>query len=190
MLHIISAAIVAATTLTGVSASAAAPPQASAAQAGAAQEAVSQAGAAKPTPLPDVALIARNGTTVSTATATNLPAQGHWLLIHVQRGSMPCEALLGRIQGDAWTTVPPRLAIIVANATAADVDKLAAQYPALEGAAWFADQPGALAAALQIQEAPVVLALNDRGIKWTLAGVLSGSKRLQGALTGWVQTPQ
>jgi hypothetical protein len=173
------AAIVAMTALTGASeaASQAAPAQAAA-----------QETAAKPAPLPAVALAARNGAAASTA--TSLPATGHWLLIHVQRGSMPCEALLARIQGDAWASVPPRLAIIVAGATPAEVEKLAARYPALESAAWFADQPGALAAALHIEEAPVVLALSDRGIRWTLAGVLTGSKRMESALTGWVQAPQ
>jgi hypothetical protein len=42
---------------------------------------------------------------------------------------------------------------------------------------------------LQIQESPLVLAIHDRGIQWTLAGVLSGSKRMQDVLTAWVKTP-
>lgn len=143
--------------------------------------------AAQPAPLPDVPLIARDGTPTTTAKA--LPAQGRWLLLHIQRGSAASESLLGRIQGDAWSAVPPRLAIVVSGATAPDVDQLATRFPALAAATWYADQSGALAAALQIQESPLILAVNNRGIQWTLSGVLSGSQRMQTVLTTWVTTP-
>lgn len=144
-----------------------------------------QSPAAQPTPIPDVPIATRGGAAVNTATA--LPAQGRWLLVHVQRGCGPCDALLGRIQGEAFATIAPRLVIVVAGANAADVEKMAATYPALDRATWYADETGALAAALQIQEAPVVVAVADRGIQWTLAGVLSGSKRLQDVLTAWAR---
>lgn len=145
------------------------------------------AATAQPAPIPDVPLIARDGSAATTAKA--LPAHGHWLLLHVQKGSAASESLLGRIQGDAWSTVPPRLAIVVSGAAAAEVDQLAARFPALASAAWYADEPGALAGALQIQESPLILAVHNRGIQWTLSGVLSGSKRMQTVLTSWVVPP-
>jgi hypothetical protein len=149
--------------------------------------AVSAADAAQPATIPDVPLTARDGTPTTTAKA--LPAQGRWLLLHVQRGSAASASLLGRIQGEAWAAVPPRLIIIVSGTTAAELDQFATKFPALTAATWYADEPAALAAALPIQESPLVLAMNNRGIQWTLSGVLSGSKKMQTVLTSWVATP-
>jgi hypothetical protein len=140
----------------------------------------------EPATLPDVPLLMINGTAVSTGKA--LPSQGRWLLIHVQPGCAPCDALLNRIQTDAPAVVP-RLVIIVSRASAADVEKMSGAFAALGGAAWFSDEPAGLGSALRIQEAPLVLAMNDRAIQWTLAGVLSGSQRLRDVLTGWVTAP-
>jgi hypothetical protein len=109
-------------------------------------------------------------------------------LIHVQPNCAPCDALLSRIQNDAPSMVP-RLVIIVSKASGADVARVSAACATLETAAWFGDESGAIGSALQIQESPVVLAMNDRAIQWTLAGVLSGSQRLRDVLTGWVSVP-
>lgn len=194
---IVAAAITGAAALAGApgaeaaaarqTAAAAMPAATQAAGAGATEaQPAAQAPVAQPTPLPDVPLVTRDGAAASTLQA--LPADGRWLLLHVKRGSAPCEALLGRMQGETWTALAPRVAIIVSGASADEVVGMAKAYPALEGAGWYADQPGALAAALELREMPMILAMRQRGIKWTLAGVLSGSKRLQDVLTGWVGT--
>ena len=142
---------------------------------------------AQPTPVPEVPLVGRDGTPVAGAAA--FPLNGRWLLVIVRPGCAPCEALLTRIQGDAWTAVIPRMVIVSSGAPAAEAARLATLNPALEPAVWYADESARLATALQLQESPVVLAIHDRGIQWTLAGVLSGSKRMQDVLTAWVKNP-
>lgn len=145
------------------------------------------AGEPQPTPVPEVPLVGRDGTPVPGAAA--FPLTGRWLLVVVRPNCAPCEALLTRIQGDAWTAVIPRLVIVTSGAPAAEATRLATLNPSLEAAVWYADEPAGLATALHLQESPVVLAVNDRGIQWTLAGVLSGSKRMQDVLTAWVKNP-
>jgi hypothetical protein len=141
----------------------------------------------QPAPLPDVPLAGRNGAAVPGAAA--FPSTGRWLLVIVRPNCAPCDALLARIQGDAWSPAIPRLVIVTSGANAAEAHRLATANPALDAAAWYADEAGGLAAALQIQESPMVLAIHDRGIQWTLSGVLSGSKRMQDVLTAWVKNP-
>ncbi len=153
----------------------------------AAQTTMPGAAQAQPATIPDVPLTARDGT--PTTTAKTLPAQGRWLLLHVQPGSAASASLLGRMQGDAWSSVLPHLIIIVSGATAAELDQFATRFPALTAASWYGDETNALATALQIQESPLVLAMNHRGIQWTLSGVLSGSKKMQTVLTSCVATP-
>ena len=136
--------------------------------------------------LPDIPIMGVNGTASSTSKA--LPSQGRWLLIHVQPNCAPCDALLARIEADAPSVVP-RLVIVVAKANAAELARVSSAFELLGAAAWYSDESGAMSASLQIQEAPVVLAMNDRSIQWTLAGVLSGSQRLRDVLTGWVSIP-
>jgi hypothetical protein len=96
--------------------------------------------------------------------------------------------LLARIQTEA-RAITPRLVIVVSGSTPSDVGRLMATYAGLEPAAWFADQPRGLSAALRIEETPLVLAMNDRSIQWTLAGALSATQRLRDVLTGWVTVP-
>lgn len=141
----------------------------------------------QPAPLPDVPLVARTGAAVPGGAA--FPLTGRWVLVVVRPNCAPCDALLARIQGDAWSAVIPRLVIVTSGANAAEANRLAMANPALDTSAWYADETGRLAAALQIQESPMVLAIHDRGIQWTLGGVLSGSKRMQDVLTAWVKTP-
>lgn len=173
---------------------AARPPQGQQAQptsAPAAADQAPQAPKAVRRPLPDVAIVARDGTATTTGAA--LPAAGKWLLIHVKRGSVPSETLLGRLQGPGWEQLPPHLTIIVSGSTPEEVAQMTSQFPSLAAATWYADQPGALAKALAIQEIPTVLGMNQRGIQWTLAGVIAQSQRMQQVLTGWAgieQTPQ
>src|SRR5215470_2864357 len=111
----------------------------------------------QPTPVPDVPLMGRDGTPVPGATA--FPLTGRWLLVVIRPSCAPCEALLTRIQGDAWTAAIPRMVIVTSGANAAETTRLASLNPALESAVWYADEPAALAAALQLQESPVVLAV-------------------------------
>jgi hypothetical protein len=148
--------------------------------------AAAQVAQPQPMTLPDIALM--NAAGVASSAAKSLPSQGRWLLIQVRPNCAPCEALLGRVQTDAPAVIP-RLVIVVAKGTAAEMTRLSTTFTALTGAAWYSDADDAMSAALQINEAPVVLAMNDRAIQWTLAGVLSGSQRLRDVLTGWVAFP-
>jgi hypothetical protein len=133
--------------------------------------------------LPAVPLVA-----VTTAGVPGpLPAQGRWFLVLIRADCARCETLLSRIQTEA-PAIAPRLVIVVSRAAPADVAKMMSGFVALEPAAWFADQPGALSAALQSEESPLVLAMNDRSIRWTLADVVSGTG-LRDVLTGWVTVP-
>lgn len=138
----------------------------------------------EPRVLPDVALTPVGGT----AGARALPTQGRWLLLHMQLGCAPCKVLLTRIQTDA-PAIAPRLAIVVSGASSDDVGKMMAEFQLLESATWYADEIGGMAASMRIDASPVVLAMNDRAVQWTLAGVLSGSTRLRDVLTGWVMAP-
>jgi len=136
--------------------------------------------------LPDVPLVAV--TSAAGVPPRPLPAQGRWFLVHVQANCAPCEALLLRIQTDA-RAIAPRLVIVVSGSAPADAIKMMTGFAGLEPAAWFADQPGALSATLHIAAMPLVLAMNDRSIQWTLEGVLSGTQQLRDVLTGWVTVP-
>ena len=138
------------------------------------------------TVLPDVPLLAVGS--AADVPARPLPAQGRWFLAQVQGNCAPCDALLLRIQTDA-PAIAPRLVIVVSGSAPADVNRMMTAFAGLGPAAWFADQPGALSAALHIGEMPIVLAMNDRSIQWTLAGGLSHTQRLRDVLTGWVTVP-
>ena len=136
--------------------------------------------------LPDIPLVAVTST--AEAPVRSLPSQGRWVLVHMQANCAPCDALLARIETEA-RAIAPRLVIVVSGSTPADVGELIAAYAGLEPAAWFADPPGGLSAALRIEETPLVLAMNDRSIQWTLAGVLAGTPQLRDVLTAWVTVP-
>jgi hypothetical protein len=137
------------------------------------------------TMLPDVSLVAvTNRAGVSPG---SLPAQGRWFLILMRAHCAPCDTLLARIQAET-PAIAPRLVIVVSGSGPADVAKMMAGFAALEPSAWFADHPGALSSALQLDETPLVLAMNDRTIQWTLSGG-PGTKQLRDVLTGWVIVP-
>ena len=136
--------------------------------------------------LPDVPLVAV--TSGAGVPPRPLPAQGRWVLVLIQANCAPCEALLSRIQADA-RAIAPRLVVVVSGSAPADVGKIMTTFAGLEPAAWFADQPSVLSAALHIEGTPLVLAMNDRSIQWTLAGVVWETQRLRDVLTGWVTVP-
>ena len=136
--------------------------------------------------LPEVPLVAV--TNRAGEPPRQLPTQGRWFLVYLEAHCSPCDALLSRIQNEA-RAIAPRLVIVISGSAPADAARMMSTFAALDTAAWFADQPAALSAALHIEETPLVLAMNDRSIQWTVGGSLSGTKGLRDVLTGWVVVP-
>ena len=134
--------------------------------------------------LPLIALVTPAG---QASTSASLVRPGHWALIYVPTECGGCGSLLRLIVKEEHPQLPPRIAIIVAGATADAVRAAVAQFPDLAQAAWFADPTGASAIALQLGTAPAVIGLDGDAIEWTISGVLAGSPDIKMILERWAE---
>ena len=133
-------------------------------------------------PLPAFKLMAIDGREI---VSTALVRDGKWLIVYVQSGCDPCNALLSTIAATEQPMVAQRTVVVVGGANAAAVAKMAAQHADLSGIAWYADPARSMAGALPVAGAPVVFGLNKTMLEWSIAGVVPDAATMKTMLVSW-----
>jgi hypothetical protein len=132
--------------------------------------------------LPDFPIAALDG---AAAKSGAMVAAGPWLLVYVQQGCAACDTLV-QLLADEHAKLEGRVAIVIGGVTATDAAKLAANFPALAAARWYADQSNALLRALPAAGAPVVYGLRENMVEWSLNGVVPDAASYRTTLLSWV----
>lgn len=135
-------------------------------------------------PLPPFSVVARDGTDTS---SDALATEGQWLLIYVQPGCTPCDAVLRSID-TAEAHVAGRLTVVVGGADAANAARLAAGYPKLAASRWYADPQRTMGEVLPLAAMPVVFGLRGRMLEWSRAGLTPSIASVKSAMTSWAGT--
>jgi hypothetical protein len=121
------------------------------------------------------------------AATDGLPSEGRWLLVYVQPGCRPCEAVLSLVKGEEAPEVVQRMVVIVGGLAAGALDGFRARYPDLAGATWQADPDRSAARALRLSGIPVVLGVDERTIAWTLSGAIDETAKAKLILSDWIE---
>ena len=132
-------------------------------------------------PLPPFSVVARDGTETPSEALTT---EGPWLLMYVQPGCTPCDAILRSID-TAEAHVAGRLIVVVGGADAAGAARLAAGYPKLAASRWYADPDKTMGKALPLAGTPVVFGLRGRMLEWSRAGLTPSMASVKSAMTSW-----
>ncbi len=136
--------------------------------------------AAPPRPLPAFEVVSLEG---EAATAASLVKDGRWLLVYVSPHAGASVPLLQALE--ASEDAPgPRLVVVV-GAEAGAAASMARTFEGRLSAAWYADPSGAARRALGLAGVPIVLALQDGSIQWSLGGAPLDRRTLRSILGGW-----
>src|SRR4029453_5387744 len=134
--------------------------------------------------LPDFPIASLDG---ATAQSGAMVAAGPWLLIYLQQGCAAGDTLV-QLLADEHARLEGRIAIVIGGVNAADAAKLAANFPTLAAARWYADQSNALSRALPAAGVPVVYGLRENMVEWSLNGVVPDAATSKTTLLSWVGT--
>ena len=137
-------------------------------------------------PLPVLDLMTIDG---NRATTSQVAMEGTWLMLYVQPGCEPCEAILKAAAQHENPGLVDRLILVVRTDTREDVEALAARHPRIARMAWYADKDSALSTRLGLSGVPVVIGLRGRTIEWSLAGVLADARAIGSVLGSWILRP-
>ena len=118
-------------------------------------------------------------------TSDRLVHPGPWLIIVVRPQCPPCAAVLRSLAAAEQPAVRERTVIISLGDRAA-LSEWTGRFPAAAGAQWFADGSGAAAAALKVENAPLIFGLRDRTIEWSVGGVFSDSADIRSIASSWI----
>lgn len=143
-------------------------------------------GAVERGPLPVLDLTRVDGQRVPTSQMT---MDGTWLLLYVQPGCDPCEAILKAAAQHDNPSVVDRLVLVVRSQTAEEVQAIAERHPRIAPTAWYMDKDGEMFTRLRLAGAPVVIGLRGKIIEWSLAGVLADARAVGSVLGSWVVKP-
>ena len=142
--------------------------------------AVAVARAAEPRTLPAFTVTALDGTATGRQAVVKT---GRWLLAYVKPQSAPSRSLLAALEKARGATASGVVVVVGADTTAAKA--LADEYPELKSAGWYADARGTAFKELRLTGVPVVLALQDDTVRWSLAGVAPDRETLPSVLGSW-----
>lgn len=146
---------------------------------------VSPAAAREQRPLPAFSVTAADGTSRASAA---LSAEPRWILVYVAPGSRSCDRLLQSLKDWQSPQLTARTIVVVRAAQAAAAGYIAERLPAeVAGVAWYADQAGAAAQALELTGAPVIVGVERGEIKWSISGVLNDPTSLESVVRTWVE---
>jgi hypothetical protein len=135
--------------------------------------------------LPAFDVVARDGTTISSAA---LSEHAQWLLIYVQPPCSSCDRLLKALAGWRSAAIDERTIVIVGGTPSEAETYLAKVAPAARGPInWYADPQRRAHAALKLAGAPALLGIKQRQIAWTLAGVLNDPAAIEPVVRAWVE---
>lgn len=143
-------------------------------------------GAIERGPLPVFDLTGIDGQRVSTSLVT---MEGTWLIVYVQPGCDPCDAILKAAAQHDNPSVVDRLVLVVRSQTAEEVQAMAERHPRIGRTAWYMDKEGEMFTRLRLGGAPVVIGLRGKIIEWSLAGVLADARAVGSVLGSWIAKP-
>ncbi len=135
---------------------------------------------APPRPLPAFELVSLEGEATA---AASLVQEGRWLLVYVSPHAGASVPLLQALEGSAEAG-RPRLVVVVGAERAAALS-MARTFEGRLRTAWYADPSGAARRALGLPGVPVVLALQDDSIQWSLGGASLDRRTLRSILGSW-----
>jgi hypothetical protein len=142
-------------------------------------------GAREQRPLPAFSVVAAGGETRASGA---LSAEPRWVLMYVTPGCRSCDRLLQALKDWQSPQLLARTVVIVRGPSAAAAAYIGERLPQeAAGVAWYADQAGEGAQALDLKGAPVLLGVERGEIKWTISGVLNDPKALESAVRTWVE---
>ena len=104
----------------------------------------------------------------------------------MQSDCRPCESIINVATPERHPGLADRLAVVVAGASARDLQALAARFPNLPESAWYADTDRTMFSRLRLSGVPVVIGLRDRMIEWGLSGVLPDAAAVESVLASWI----
>jgi hypothetical protein len=135
--------------------------------------------------LPDFEVVSATGTA---APAAGLTTEARWLLAYVKPGSRPCDQLMNALEHWKIHGLWERTVLVVG----ADLEGARAYVQSrlpkrAEEATWFADTEESAWKALNLKGVPVLLAVQDGRIAWTLSGVLNDPEALESVVRSWVE---
>jgi hypothetical protein len=134
-------------------------------------------------PLPALDLTSIDGQRVPTS---QIAMQGTWLIVYVQPGCDPCEAILKAAAQHDNPSVVDRLVLIVRSQAVQEVQALAERHPRVPRHAWYLDNNSEMFTRLGLSGAPVVIGLRGTVMEWSLAGVLADARAVGSVLGSWV----
>lgn len=135
-------------------------------------------------PLPAFMLTSLGGQPVA---STELPQDGHWLLIYVEPSCRSCLAVLNALRRDEHPGLSSRVVVVVAGSSTEQALALVAAAVDLSEAAWLIDRDRSAGQALGLKHSPVVIGIRGSMIEWGLTGVLNNSVDVQSVLVSWLQ---
>ena len=141
------------------------------------------AAAVEPVPLPDIQLTSADGATVK---STALPSQGNWLIIYIQPRNQFSDNLLRLFKKDQYPTLAQH-AVIIVGGSVDDLKSAQARFPDLALATWYADTNRSAFALMKLTGAPMILAIKQRTITWSLSGVLADVNVAKSILNTWLE---
>lgn len=141
-------------------------------------------GQAPRTPLPDVDLVGMDGNPVAT---DQLPQQGQWLLIYVGLRCSECEAFLKSVNVEEHPEIAARAVIVVAGASAEDVQAMTGGFPEWSGAAWYADPRKDAISRLKLGAVPVAFGMRGNSVAWNVKALPAKARHVESILRTWVQ---
>lgn len=140
--------------------------------------------ATEPMPLPDFELTALDGRSIRTQ---ELASNGKWLLIYVQPNCRPCDVLLKLVTEPEFSALAGRLVIVVGGASAGEAASMAARFPDLAGAGWYAHRMKMASVQMKAAGSPVAFGILQSTVVWNLNGVLPDPVRMKSILKSWIE---
>ena len=133
-------------------------------------------------PLPAFTLINSGGADVQSAELTQ---DGRWLFVCIQPACEPCDTLLRTIDEAEQPRVAARMVIVVGGVDAIGLAQIAAGFPKLTTAAWYADSTRSVPRLVKAPGSPFVFGLKQQVTEWGMVGVVPDAVSAKSALVGW-----
>jgi hypothetical protein len=141
------------------------------------------AGAIERPPVPVFEMTDAAGGIVS---SSQLTRAGNWLLVYVRPDCPPCESVLRSVDREEHPGLPSRIAVVMNTTDVGAIERVAAGFPGLAGASWYADSSNG-AQALSVTTVPAVFGFRGGTIEWSVAGVLTDTTDIKAIISNWVR---
>ena len=133
-------------------------------------------------PLPAFTLTNPGGADVQSAELTQ---DGQWLFVYIQPACAPCDTLLRTIDEAEQPRVASRMVIVVGGVDATGLAQVAAGFPKLTTAAWYADPTRSVPRLVKAPGPPFVFGMKQQITEWGMVGVVPDAVSAKSALVSW-----